>query len=156
MKATITQRFHDPATSATYDVDCDCRFLFFCLREDSGGADNTIAWKVRFVKLVYEKDRVVPVDGRRAPVFDDAELARYPEGYRYLGAAQARLGYPVEARLPTPRDADMWGRMYGAMEAWLAGEEVSLLWDGEGHGKVVADGVGNCIAEPVDLNSMSK
>ncbi|EEY21637.1 catabolic 3-dehydroquinase [Verticillium alfalfae VaMs.102] len=138
MKATITQRFTSVDGGHAFDVDCDCRFLFFCEAQpvvdisqphtkadapngkvfeggmksstgeaasddqQSDGAEATTssetmerrsavdqepnatgatngnfqhqhqhhaqtAWKVRFVKLVYEKDRVVPVDGRSTP-----------------------------------------------------------------------------------------
>ncbi|KAM0280237.1 hypothetical protein ACHAQH_004195 [Verticillium albo-atrum] len=191
MKATITQRFASPDGGPGFDVDCDCRFLFFCeaqpvsringqgdsqakleegpkedthsgsgnavenglhmgtpgsnVREEttagqtatrSQGFDATgkiehqgqTVWKTRFVKLVYEKDRVVPVDGRTAPSFPEEVLARYPEGYRYLGAAQASLGYEVDTKLATVKDQETWGRMYGCMEKWLAGQDPELFW----------------------------
>lgn len=127
MKATITQRFttRDPLGNqdVVYDVDCDCRFLFFCLRDpDAGGA-----WKAQYVKLVYEKDKVVPVDGKTVPTFLKEDLDKYPEGYRYLGAAQASLGHPVDPKLVTL--GQHWGRMYGCMEKWLDGEDPGLHWD---------------------------
>ncbi|KAL2021750.1 hypothetical protein VTK56DRAFT_6693 [Thermocarpiscus australiensis] len=110
-----------------FDVDCDCRFIFFCQKEDDDG--DGASWKARYVKLFYEKDKVVPVDGRRlAPRFTPEELARYPRGYRYLGAAQARLGYDIDLRLPTA-GGELWERMYGQMERWLEGEEVDLFWE---------------------------
>jgi len=31
-----------------------------------------------------------------------AELDKYPKGYCFLGAAQARLGYEIDVHLPTP------------------------------------------------------
>ncbi|RXG42341.1 hypothetical protein VDGE_09615 [Verticillium dahliae] len=194
MKATITQRFTSVNGGPAFDVDCDCRFLFFCeaqpvsdigqphtkadapngkvvegemkpkpeegpsdeqqcdasaatissgTMEDRIAVDQEVnatsgnvqhqaqtAWKVRFVKLVYEKDRVVPVDGRSAPTFPDEVLAKYPEGYRYLGAAQASLGYEVDTKLATVKDQDTWGRMYSCMENWLAGaNDPGLFWE---------------------------
>ncbi|KAF3354858.1 Pea pathogenicity protein 2 like [Verticillium longisporum] len=194
MKATITQRFTSVNGGPAFDVDCDCRFLFFCeaqpvsdigqphtkadapngkvvegemkpkpeegpsdeqqcdasaatissgTMEDRSAVDQEVnatsgnvqhqaqtAWKVRFVKLVYEKDRVVPVDGRSAPTFPDEVLAKYPEGYRYLGAAQASLGYEVDTKLATVKDQDTWGRMYSCMENWLAGaKDPGLFWE---------------------------
>ncbi|KAH7125037.1 hypothetical protein B0J13DRAFT_628328 [Dactylonectria estremocensis] len=47
-------------------------------------------WKAHLVKAVYKKDKVIPADGRTAPYFTPEEPAKYPEAYRYLGAAQAR------------------------------------------------------------------
>lgn len=47
------------------------------------------------MKLFYEKDKVIPVDGHSVPDFDDSELNKYPEGYRYLGAAQSTLGHHI-------------------------------------------------------------
>ncbi|KAK7987479.1 Pea pathogenicity protein 2 [Apiospora arundinis] len=135
MKATITQRFQTQASQANvfcpegaeYDVDCDCRFIFFCVKQDAenGGKE----WKAKYVKLFYEKDKVVPVDGNRAPTFAPELLNSFPEGYRHLAAAQSGLGYPVTRCLPTARDHDAWHAMYGKMEQWLAGSDVDLLCD---------------------------
>ena len=124
MKATITHRFTFPESQ--FDVDCDCRFIFFCERQtpEQGGG-----WKAKYVKLFYEKDKVVPDDGHTAPRFEPAELAKYPQGYCYLGAAQARLGYDIDICLPTPFNSGLWDRMYGEMEKWLDGKETDLFWE---------------------------
>ncbi|KAI4591566.1 hypothetical protein KJ359_013197 [Pestalotiopsis sp. 9143b] len=130
MKATITQRFKTPESLATadcpvgteFDVDCDCRFIFFCVKTSAG-------WKARYVKLFYEKDKVVPVDGLHAPTFPKEVLDSFPEGYSYLGAAQSMLGYPVTKHLPTAQDHKSWFSMYSKMEEWLAGKDVDLLVD---------------------------
>ncbi|KAK3301826.1 uncharacterized protein B0T15DRAFT_324670 [Chaetomium strumarium] len=133
MKATITHRFtFDPATggrgavsateTAEFDVDCDCRFIFFCEKNDAN------EWKTKYVKLFYEKDKVVPVDGYTAPRFTVEELSPIPRGYKYLGAAQARLGYEIDLELPTASGA-LWDRMYGEMEKWLDGQAVDLCWE---------------------------
>lgn len=116
MKATITQRFQTPASLATtdcpigteFDVDCDCRFIFFCLKDPEARGD----WKAKYVKLFYEKDKVVPVDGLHAPSFPKQTLHSYPVGYSYLGAAQSTLGYPVTKFLPTAGNHDSWFGMY--------------------------------------------
>ncbi len=126
MKATITQRFVTDSGVA-YDVDCDCKFLFFC--EKSPGTGE---WKTRYVKLIYEKDKVVPADGHTAPVFPKDELDRYPEGYRFLGAAQSSLGYDVDLSLATAKDHGRWFRMYACIEKWLDGKDPELFWEGGG------------------------
>ncbi len=130
MKATITQRFTMPARGeggggdsrvpssfepVRFDVDCDCRFHFFCLKDKAG------EWKVKYVKLIYEKDKVVPVDGTRAPTFRREILDQYPEGYKYLGAAQRMLGHDIDGRLPTPNDHGLWLDLYEKMQQWLDG-----------------------------------
>ncbi|WYZ39751.1 hypothetical protein EsH8_IV_000092 [Colletotrichum jinshuiense] len=126
MKATITQRFKHP-DGYDYDVDCDCRFMFFCKRANDGpDSDGRGSWKASFVKLVYEKDKVVPVDGTRAPVFGDEVLAKYPAGYRYLGAAQSTLGYEIDVKLATAQDQSSCEMMYRCMERWLEGEQGSV------------------------------
>jgi len=122
MKATITHRFTDPQDGSQYDADCDCRFIFFC--EKNAASE----WKAKYVKLFYEKDKIVPVDGYTAPRFTPQELAKYPDGYRYLGAAQARLGYNIDVCLPTAK-GELWERMYGEMEKWLNGEKIDLFWE---------------------------
>ncbi|KAK1989112.1 catabolic 3-dehydroquinase [Colletotrichum cereale] len=125
MKATITQRFKH-RDGFEYDVDCDCRFIFFCEKEKMDGAgddDGWRDWKAAYVKLVYEKDKVVPVDGTSAPVFADEVLARYPTGYKYLGAAQSTLGYEIDTKLVTGQDPGSCEKMYQSMERWLAGEQ---------------------------------
>lgn len=134
MKATITHRFKfDPSTggagaspateTAEFDVDCDCRFIFFCEKNPV-----TKEWKAKYVKLFYEKDKVVPVDGHTAPIFAREELDQIPTGYKYLGAAQARLGYQIDLDLPTA-GGELFGRMYGEMEKWLDGKSVDLFWE---------------------------
>lgn len=122
MKATITQRFKTPASLATadcpagteFDVDCDCRFIFFCakVRADDSTDGAGGVWKAKYVKLFYEKDKVVPVDGVHAPMFPRELLDSFPEGYSYLGAAQSMLGYPVTKHLPTAQDHKSWFAMY--------------------------------------------
>jgi SnoaL-like protein len=131
MKATITQRFVEPGTGIEYDVDCDCRFLFFCERQGAAGVSGnggTSTWKARYVKLVYEKDKVVPADGLRAPTFSPEALGKFPEGYKYLGAAQQLLGYQIDLKLATVKDQTTWKQMYVSMEKWLLGKDADLFW----------------------------
>ena len=148
MKATITQRFRGPVslpsseakgTKGTdnghaheeeieYDVDCDCRFLFFCVKEGSDCGTERGVWKIKYAKLIYEKDKVVPLEQDKWPKFAREEMESLPEGYKYLGAAQRRLGYEIDAKLVTVKDLGTWERMYAAVEGWLAGEEGDLFW----------------------------
>ncbi|KAI6087282.1 hypothetical protein F4821DRAFT_117042 [Hypoxylon rubiginosum] len=128
MKATITQRFNIAANNATgmgpfvFDVDCDCRFHFFCFRDTA--ADE---WKVKYVKLIYEKDKLVPIDGSPLPTFTQEALDELPAGYKYLGVAQSMLGHGIDAYLPTTQGPEggpanlRWLQLYEQMEQWLGG-----------------------------------
>ncbi|KAJ9643890.1 hypothetical protein H2199_003756 [Coniosporium tulheliwenetii] len=119
MKATITQRF--TLDGCEVDVECDARFIFFCMREDD-------EWKARFKKVFCEKSKVIPVDGKNAPSFPQDVLAKYPEGYKYLAVAQHMAGHPILNDLPTLNNKGVY-QMYEAMGAWLRGEEIDLFWE---------------------------
>ncbi|KAI0166205.1 hypothetical protein GGR57DRAFT_16525 [Xylariaceae sp. FL1272] len=136
MKATITQRFTIKGDAdrgvepIVFDVDCDCRFHFFCLKQQG----DYPQWKVRYVKLIYEKDKVVPVDGKSMPTFSQEMLRRCPEGYQYLGAAQRMLGHDIDEFLPTIQGKGkgaahlLWLDMYEKMRQWLEGaDDIDLL-----------------------------
>jgi hypothetical protein len=119
MKATITQRF--AMKGIPIDVECDCRFIFFCKIEDG-------EWKAQYVKLFYEKDKVVPVNGKDVPEFPQSELDKYTEGYKYLAVAQNSLGHPILNDLPNAGNKG-WYDMYQSMADWLEGKEINLFWE---------------------------
>ena len=78
------------------------------------------------MKLFYEKDKLVPTDGHTVPKFEKSELEKYPEGYQYLGAAQARLGHQILGGLPTMNNQGFYD-LYRAIDEWLQGKEVAKL-----------------------------
>ncbi|KAF9886113.1 hypothetical protein FE257_012048 [Aspergillus nanangensis] len=119
MKATITQRFN--VDGIEYDVECDSRFIMWCLKTIS--ASGAPAWKIQYYKVIYEKDKICPVDGSTVPMFEWSELDRYPYAYRYLGASQARLGHEIKLDLPTLTNEEMH-KMYEAMDLWLNGKDI--------------------------------
>ena len=124
MKATITHRFH--LENITFDMECDCRFIFFCHKGPTSTSGGKAEWKTQYVKLFYEKDKVVPVDGKTVPTFTEEELSKYPVGYQYLGAAQAKLGHEILGGLPTMNNQAFYD-MYQAMDGWLQGKNVDEL-----------------------------
>ena len=122
MKATITQRFD--IDGIKFDMECDTRFIFFCHKAPTSTSNGRPEWKTQYVKLFYEKDKVVPTDGHTVPSFDKAELEKYPEGYQYLGAAQAKLGHEILGGLPTMNNQAFFD-LYQAIDEWLQGKEVA-------------------------------
>ena len=124
MKATITQRF--TVQECPVDIECDCRFIFFVQKL------TNIGWKIKYVKLFYEKDRCIPVDPNKIPKFDEQELEKYPEGYKYLGYAQRTLGHEILLGLPTLYNKG-FTKMYEMMQKWLEREEIDLFWEDKRH-----------------------
>lgn len=119
MKATITQRFK--LDGIAFDVECDCRFIFWCKKEGA-------AWKIQYNRLFYEKDKMIPVDGKTVPTFDKNALEKYPEGYQYLAVAQHALGHPILENLPTMQGEGFF-KMYEAMHDWMEGKDINLFWE---------------------------
>ncbi|OJJ45866.1 hypothetical protein ASPZODRAFT_68951 [Penicilliopsis zonata CBS 506.65] len=124
MKATITQRF--TLDGIEFDVECDCRFIFWCIKAPTAASPDTPVWKINFKKLFYEKDKIVPVDGKNVPVFTKEELDKYPYGYHYLGAAQAKLGHKILTDLPTMNNEGFY-KNYEAMDVWLKGGNIESI-----------------------------
>lgn len=123
MKATITQRF--TIEGCEVDVECDCRFIFFCHKSPTSTSSAPV-WKTQYVKLFYEKDKLIPVDGKTVPNIDKATLAQYPTGYQWLSVAQASLGHKILQGLPTMNNKG-FEDLCEAMDAWLQGKEVSKI-----------------------------
>ncbi|GAA5880172.1 hypothetical protein JCM8547_006578 [Rhodosporidiobolus lusitaniae] len=119
VKTIITQRFESDAEGGgkcEVDVECQNRFVFFVEKQENGD------WKAAYYKVFYEKDKVIPVDPRKIPKIDDAKLATFPYGYRYLGYYQSLLGHAVKMDLPLAA-GDEHDKMYEAMRAWTDDEE---------------------------------
>ena len=93
------------------DVTCYGRFYDRFVKLDG-------AWRVLRRNAIYERDRIEPVRPGTALTLDEAELARFPEGYRYLAYVQSRNGSTVDLGLPTPRSAAL-EQLYREGTAWL-------------------------------------
>lgn len=107
-------------------------------------------WKAQYVKLFYEKDKALAIDGKPLPTWDSKILDKFPEGYKWLGAAQERIGHDVSLfpffipvpsgfsekgiksanvadgkmlyDLPTMNNQGFFD-LYTAMELWLEGRD---------------------------------
>lgn len=124
VKATITQRF--VIDGAEVDVECDCRFCFFFEKVDG-------RWGARFVRHWYEKDKMIPVNPAKVPKIDEAKLATYPEGYKFLAYCQEDTmavsvikdmpGHNRHKGTPSGKKHDL---LYMQAKAWLDGEALDI------------------------------
>lgn len=78
------------------------------------------AWKIKLRNGIYERDRIDPVDSLQAVQLDAAELAKYPEGYRFLAYLQSGAGERISPNLPTSNSPEL-ERLYVEGRAWLTG-----------------------------------
>jgi hypothetical protein len=134
MKATITQRFELPAEGGGVmeaDAESDCRFCFFWQKESEG--EMAGEWRARFVRHWYEKDKLIAVDPRKAPVLDDEKLRAFPTGYRYLAYCQettmgvkVMLDMPGHRREPDTASGKKHDLLYWQCKQWVEGEEVDI------------------------------
>jgi hypothetical protein len=94
------------------EVDAVCLGRFFDRVEKREGA-----WRIVKRSVIYEKDRIDPVDPQARISLDRELLGRFPEGYRHLAYLQTRNGAKVNPGLPTAagealealvRDAKGW------------------------------------------------
>lgn len=120
MKATITQRFMFP--NGACDVEYDCRFIWFCKKVLDPSGKGPSEWKAQYVKLFYEKDKVLAIDGQPLPQWDKKLLEKFPEGYRWLGAAQSMIGHEMLYDLPSMNNKGFY-ELNEAMPIWLDGKD---------------------------------
>jgi hypothetical protein len=110
-KMTISQRalVHD----VLVDVVCTGRFYDF-LEKRSG------RWGVVLRRVIYEKDRMDPVDPSAKLVLDQALLQRFPVGYRHLAYLQTQIGFTVKPDMPGLKGPEVEA-LYAKGRAWLDG-----------------------------------
>lgn len=109
-KMTINQRAS--VDGVLVDVVCTGRFYDFLEKRGR--------WAIVRRQPIYEKDRMDPVDPAARLSLDAEHLARFPEGYRYLGYLQSRNGFTVRTDLPGLRGRGV-ELLYAEGAAWLAG-----------------------------------
>jgi SnoaL-like domain len=96
------------------DVVCIARFYDFF--EKRGGR-----WAIVLRRLIYEKDRMDPVDPSETISLDPKLLGRFPEGYRHLAYLQTNIGFDVRTDLPGLKGPEVEA-LYTRGRRWLAGE----------------------------------
>jgi hypothetical protein len=110
-KMTISQRA--PVEGVVCDVVCTGRFYDF-LEKRRG------RWGIVLRRLIYEKDRIDPIDPTAVLKLDRKLLARFPIGYRHLAYLQTRIGYKVKEDMPG-LDGPEVEALYSLGAEWLKG-----------------------------------
>src|SRR6266849_5670205 len=95
------------------EVDAVCTGRFFDRVEKRDGV-----WRIARRSVIYEKDRIDPVDPGAKISLDPALLARFPEGYRHLAYLQTKNGARVNPNLPTAR-GEALEKLLAEAKAWL-------------------------------------
>jgi hypothetical protein len=98
------------------DVNCTGRFYDFFEKRDG-------RWAIALRRLIYEKDRMDPVDPSDTVSLDKELLGRFPEGYRHLAYLQTNIGFNVKTDLPGLKGPEVEA-LYGRGKRWLAGESL--------------------------------
>jgi hypothetical protein len=111
-KMTISQRA--PVDNVLCDVVCTGRFYDF-LEKRNG------RWGMVLRRLIYEKDRIDPIDPTAKLELDQTLLTQFPEGYRHLAYLQTKIGYTVKRDMPG-LDGPEVAALYAQGAAWLKGE----------------------------------
>ncbi|HEY6863587.1 MAG TPA: nuclear transport factor 2 family protein [Burkholderiales bacterium] len=96
------------------EVDVSCHGRFFDRVEKRGSA-----WRIARRSVIYEQDRIDPVEPGTRLVLDRTLLERFPEGYRHLAYVQTKAGAKVDPELPTGV-AESQKKMIKEARAWLA------------------------------------
>jgi hypothetical protein len=115
-KVTISQRA--PIEGVVCDVACDARFCDLLEKRDG-------RWGIVSRRLIYERDRLDPVEPGKTVPLDKALLEQFPEGYRHLAYLQSKAGLQVRNDLAGNRGPAA-ERIYALGAAWLAHQPVDL------------------------------
>jgi hypothetical protein len=96
------------------EIDAVCHGRFFDRVEKRDGA-----WRIVKRSVIYEKDRIDPVDPQAKLSLDPELLERFPDGYRHLAYLQTRNGAKVNPHLPTAH-GEALETLVRSAKTWLA------------------------------------
>jgi hypothetical protein len=113
-KMTISQRA--PVHDVVCDVVCTGRFYDFFEKRNE-------RWAIVLRRVIYEKDRLDPVNPDARLTLDPALLAKFPQGYRHLGYLQASNGFNVRTDMPGLQGSEV-ETLYRHGTNWLNGGSI--------------------------------
>jgi len=105
-----------PWTSARCDVVCTGRFFDFLEKREG-------RWGLVLRRLIYEKDRLDPVDPAVKLELDLKLLATFPAGYRHLGYLQTGIGFKIKMNMPGLMGPEVEA-LYRYGRDWMAGRAI--------------------------------
>jgi hypothetical protein len=94
------------------DTSANCR-LFSRVRKDEG------VWRLASLDVIYEKDRLAPVNPSDQLTIDREELQRYRPSYRFLCYTLQSIGREIDPTLPGDDRPDLVAALYAEAEDWL-------------------------------------
>jgi hypothetical protein len=102
-------------------VEVSCRGRFWDAIEKRNDR-----WGMLHRRVIYELDRMVPVDSSVTLKLDADLLAAYPYGYQHLAYLQVKLGMKVYRNLPGTRGPEV-AALQERGRRWLAGADAACL-----------------------------
>lgn len=118
-KMTIVQRAL--VEGVLCDVTCFGRFYDFIEKRPVDNSHE--GWGIVLRRLIYEQDRIDPVEPATRLRLDQELLANFPPGYRHLAYLQSRLGLQVKCDLPG-LDGPELEALYTKGADWLQGKSI--------------------------------
>jgi SnoaL-like domain len=118
-KMTIAQR------GDVHGVSCDvvCTGRFYDFLEKRNGR-----WGFVLRRLIYEKDRMDPVDPAAKLELDAKLLAKFPVGYRHLAYLQTCIGFQLKTNMPGLKGPEVQA-LYGYGRDWLNGKSIEGVYN---------------------------
>jgi hypothetical protein len=100
------------------DVACLGRFYDFFEKRKG-------RWAIVLRRLVYERDRLDPVDPSQTVSLEPQLLEQFPVGYRHLAYLQTNAGFNVAPNLPGLKGPEVQA-LYETGKRWLAGKPLEI------------------------------
>ena len=101
------------------DVTCLGRFVDALEKRDG-------RWGIVLRQVIYELDRMVPVDASQTLRLDRDVLNSFPPGYKHLAYLQTKLGFEVYNNLPGTRGPEVEA-LKERMKRWRDGADAGCL-----------------------------